>query len=249
MISTEDAREKGLSGHDVYEYTTSFYKNQSTINSGYVSLNYKSHMILKDTILFSKHQIMKKESESIMDENISYLPTPTITDYLRNYNLEFLKIGTALELHLKSRLLKSGYILHLINNKIDQRFKELSKKQRQQPISIIDYFEFDTYRYDECKKINRLIGLTDQSISFNMLLSDDYKRKLCIADDILLIIEDYRKQRNLIHLPGDVYEKQYKESDGIFKIFKFVNDEIVKSTNIIIQELCLNYRPLEEFQF
>ncbi|MCB2292448.1 hypothetical protein LGK95_02695 [Clostridium algoriphilum] len=120
-------------------------------------------------------------------------------------------------------------------------------RQENQPILAKEYFEIEGYRFDG--KVNRLRGLSDKSINFDKILNKDkYKDCLQIDDNgVLQIMDNFRKQRNLIHFPGDIVELKYNNGDGLDKIREFINTAIVALTNCWIKEGKYHFSLLEEF--
>jgi hypothetical protein len=251
MINHEAANGDNQSFSNVFKSSHVIYKDNHR-NWGVAYLNTQAYKILKDTILFTQVKEFMKETEQ-SKKNIGtgiYIPTPIITTYVHNIVLENLKVAAALEIHLKARLLKEGYILQLINKgERYNRFKELRKKQETQPISVDEYFDIDDYHFDG--NVNRLIGLSENSINFDRILNKvGYRDALKIRDNnILQIIDDYRNLRNQIHLPdiGAEIEYKYNGSDRVKKIIEFVNIEIICCTNDLINNQNLRFRLLEKF--
>lgn len=250
MITTETARELKLQGWDTFDSNCIGYINNMHQIWFAVNLNNEAYKILKDTILIARNQQLSKECalrvNEIRNDYNDLTEAPLLDKYTKNYLLDYVKIALALELHLKARLVEQGYIVHYINN--SGKLKLLYKKQKSEPITITEFLDIAPYMYDETKMINLLPGLKDSSLEFSHILNQkNYLEKLKIDSEYINIIDDVRKIRNTIHLPGNIPNMSYKKDDKNIKLLLFINEYIINNTNKMIRENKLKFKELEKF--
>jgi hypothetical protein len=94
-------------------------------------------------------------------------------------------------------------------------------------------------------QLNILRGLTTNSLDFKLILdTPPYRLQLGKSQDFLNIVEDYRKLRNQIHLPGDPVEaphiNKYTGDSLIRLLVTFINEDIVEYNNRLIDKWKLN---------
>lgn len=241
-ITYEEAYSRGLPGSDVFIRSHLLYKDDLNRDAGVTYLYREAYYAFTDTILISKYAQLAAETKIA----INNFPTimPTTLERLKHMNLEYMKISLGFELSLRAHLLSKNCILHVFNHKLPN-FKELSKYQGERPILREEYFAIDNYIYDEQRQLNKLIGLTNKSINFAIIIEKpDYKSLLNIPDEIINIANDYRKLRNQTHFPGDIVDSPhlntYKGDALIYKIQEFINKYIVEVNNTISSKHNLN---------
>jgi hypothetical protein len=246
MITMEKARELNLRGSDTFCNNHIYYYNSEYQMWFATKLNYEAYKILKESILLTHCKELYQDFE--LNNRDSGEDTPLLDKYIKNYLLDNVKIALALELHLKACLIEEGYIIHYINAKENFNLKDLKKKQESEPISITEFFNIDQYMYDEIKEHNVLLGLKEKSLEFNHILSSkSYIDKLNINDKDIIIIDDIRRIRNTIHLPGDFPDLNYIAGDKNKRLFSFINESIVDKTNRMIKKNSLKVPVLEKF--
>lgn len=248
MITMEKARKLNLRGSDAFCNNHIYYINFEHQIWFATELNYEAYKILKDSILLEHCEELYKDCA--LNNRDSREDTPLYDRYINNYLLENVKIALAIELHLKARLIEAGYIIHYINATNNSNLKELKKKQEKEPISIAEFFNIEQYMYDEINEYNVLTGLKETSLEFSHILKNEsYVKKLNISDRDILLIDDIRRIRNSIHLPGDFPSLSYIDDDKYERLFSFINENIVDNTNKKIKEKNLRFPELDKFIF
>ncbi|MFW6680892.1 hypothetical protein ACOAOT_25010 [Lacrimispora sp. AGF001] len=248
MITMEKAKKLNLRGSDTFCNNHIYYINFEHQIWFAIKLNYEAYKILKDSILIEHCEELYKDCTLNNRDNRE--DTPLYVKYINNFLLDNVKIALAMELHLKARLIEKGYIIHYINAKYNSNLKALKKKQEKEPISIAEFFNIEQYMYDEVNEYNVLTGLKETSLEFSHILKNkSYVEKLNISDRDIPIIDDIRRVRNTIHLPGDFPSLSYIDGDKNERLFSFINENIVDNTNKRIKEKNLRFPELEKFNF
>jgi hypothetical protein len=255
-IPTEQARQQGLPGSDVFRFSHLLYHDPLNRDAGVVYLNVEAHKAFSDTVLISHRHALAAEQKAVKEwlaaggsASRTPLPWGAMTfRYMDYVNYENLKIAAGFELHLKARLLSKDFVVHEIDGR-SLDYKTLAKEQETRPISKSELFIIRSYYFDGQQ--NYLPGLKDTSLKYSKLTDEpEYRKMLDLSDDHLDMIKDYRDLRNQIHLPGDIVESPkiqgYRGSIVDF-IVGFVNAEIVEYTNGLIGKYQLNRRPLVPF--
>lgn len=252
-ISTENAKNHALPGSDSFRYSHHLYQDDLHRDFGAVHLNIEALKAFSDSITVGqRHELSAdREAETLwlaQGEFESGLPDPwgsTSWKSLEYINYEHLKIASAFELHLKSRLLGRNYVLHEIDARLPE-YKSLEKQQRIRPIEKSELFAIRPYHFDG--KQNYLPGLREGSLRFSLLTQQPaYRAALGLADQEIDIIEDYRLLRNQIHFPGDVLETPNIQAFGrpiIEFLSAFINAELINWSNLLIVQRKMNYRPI-----
>ena len=255
-ISTEQAKQQGLPGSDVFRSSHLRYHDPLNRDAGVVHLNVEALKAFSDTFLLTQLHQRRVEQKAVKDWTdqggfASDAPIPHIPathSYMHHVNYENLKLASGFELHLKARLLANDFVVHEIDGR-NSAYKNLAKVQEIRPISKAELFAIDSYRFDG--KQNYLPGLKDTSLKFSKLTNEtEYRKSLKLPDDYLDIIEDYRLLRNQIHFPGDIVESPNIQAyPGLISDFiaNFVNVEIVAYSNALITKYQFNWRPLVAF--
>ena len=252
-ILTEDAKKQALPGSDSFRYSHLLYKDDLHRDFGAVRLNIEALKAFSDSITVGQRHELSADREA---ERLwlarggleSGLPDPwgsASWKSLEYINYEHLKIASAFELHLKSRLLGRNYVLHEIDARLPQ-YKSLEKQQRTRPIEKCELFAIRPYHFDG--KQNYLPGLREGSLRFSLLTQKPaYRAALGLTDQEIDIIEDYRLLRNQIHFPGDVFETPNIRALGrpiIEFLSAFIDAELINWSNTLIVQHKMNYRPI-----
>ncbi len=204
MISTEEAKRLNVSGWDVYLSDHIAYV--SPVNQDWVASQICSQGLLlaRDTAILTMRHPRESEARQWREylDNGSMLgrdPHPTSTAglfQLRHWRLDCFKLASAFELALKARLLRAGYVLHLIA----PSQQALATKQKREPILISEFRSLSLPQHDGSR--NFFPHLTDRTLSFEtMLKKDPYIRALSMLKDDKTFFDELRRLRNLIHLP------------------------------------------------
>lgn len=249
-IPTTEAKLQSLPGSDVYRYSHLLYNDDVNRDFGVVRLNIEALKAFSDSITVGhRHELMadRTATEQWIAKGSFQSGTPDpwgaiSWKSLEYVNYEHLKIASAFELHLKSRLLARNYVLHEIDSQsIEYRF--LAKQQRTRPIAKQELLAIRSYHFDG--KQNYLPGLKDSTLGFSVLTQKPaYVAALGLTPRQMNIIEDYRVLRNQIHFPGDVVEAPNIQAFGrpiVEFLVPFINIEVVAWSNSLSARHKLNY--------
>ena len=252
-ISTENAKQQALPGSDGFLYSHHLYLDDLHRDSGVVRLNIEALKAFSDSITVGQRHELSADREAEMlwlaQGGIeSGFPDPWGSTSRKRWeyiNYEHLKIASAFELHLKSRLLGRNYVLHEIDGRLPE-YKSLEKQQRTRPIEKGELFAIRPYHFDG--KQNYLPGLRQGSLRFSRLTQKPaYRAALGLADQEIDIIEDYRLLRNQIHFPGDGFETPNIRAFGqpIIEFFcAFINAELIDWSNLLIAQHKMSRPPI-----
>ena len=252
-ISTENAKKQALPGSDSFRYSHHLYLDDLHRDSGVVRLNIEALKAFSDSITVGQRHELSADMEAEMlwlaqGDIESGFPDPWGSTSRKRWeyiNYEHLKIASAFELHLKSRLLGRNYVLHEIDAQLPE-YKSLEKQQRTRPIEKGELFAVRPYHFDG--KQNYLPGLREGSLKFSQLTQKPaYRAALCLADQEIDIIEDYRLLRNQIHFPGDVFETPNIRAFGrpiIEFLSAFIDVELINWSNLLIAQHKMNRPPI-----
>jgi hypothetical protein len=253
-ISTEEAKEQGLPGSDVFRFSHLLYHDPVNRDAGVVHLNVEALKSFSDTVLVTRRLELAAERKAAKDwvaqggfASKAPLPLGAATmSHLGYVNYENFRLACGFELHLKARLLSNDFVVHEIDGG-NPAYRSLARGQKTRPISSAELLAVDSYRFDG--KQNYLPGLKDTSLKFSTLTDEpEYRKSLKLPDEHLDIIRDYRLLRNQIHLPGDFIESpSIRAYSGPIVDFvtNFINVEIVAFSNKLIEKHQLNRRPLD----
>ncbi|WP_353170214.1 hypothetical protein [Flavobacterium sp.] len=255
LITEFEARQRNLSGCDVFKRTQLAYKDNFNRDHFVVSLNIEALKIFNLSVTLGQHRQLKIQSEQTKKELL--VGTFDIHKYqisveqwrlMKFINLEFFYIATGFELHFKSWLLQNDYVVNVIDK--SEPFKNLKNEQFKRPITKEEFFNFGSFKYDTIKQINILQGITEQSLSFNTICNEtDYANALTVSSDIIGMVEDYRNLRNQIHLPGDICDTPNITRIGenaTDKLIDFINERVVENSNRIIKQYKFNFENLQK---
>jgi hypothetical protein len=256
QMKTELARARGLPGSDTYISTHLMYMNDLQRDAGVVSLNVEAMKAFCDTITVSRHAELVAESQVMSEfaERGGFLtsdPVPfgqTTFEYMEYYNYECLKIACAFELHLKARLLSRDFVIHEIEK--DDHFKALACLQRDRPIHKDELFALTEYHFDG--KINFLPGLKETSLTFKVIAEHEpYIQALQLPVEIVSLVQEYRRLRNMIHLPGDHPSTPFLASlqRPVAEILiEFVRSDLFAESEVLVAKHGLNPAQLNRFR-
>jgi len=242
-LTMEEAKRQNLPGSDTFRFSHILYHDERNRDASVVDLNTEALKAFSDTLLISQRNELAFEAaamEAYLKRGglLSGDPCPPIgaatQRYMHYFNYENFKIASGFELHLKARLIARDFVIHEIHRK--EPYKSLAKKQLDQPITKQELFEIQSYLFNG--RQNYLPGLTDFSLKFSWLTEKDaYNCELDLPFDKIDIIDEYRRLRNEIHLPGDVIDTpNIREHSAPDFITEFVNSEIVDWSNRLIEK-------------
>jgi hypothetical protein len=232
MIPEEEARKLDLPGSDVFLRTQLAYKNEINKEALITFFNREAYQAFTDAIFIGQYPDLQKEMDQRKRDWTIF--APTIFRLMEYRYLDNLKIAAGFELHLKACLVSENIVIHNIKNQ--PPFKDLCKRQREEPIYKDELLAIEGFYYNGERNILR--GLTPKSLGFEQILSPNYCTQLGKPQDLLDIIDDYRNLRNQIHMPGDIVETPHLSKysgDSLMKILvTFINEEIVGYNNAIV---------------
>lgn len=246
MIPEEKARKLKLRGSDTFLRSHLAYKDETNCISYSAFLHCESYTAFRKSIMVSHAKEIEAESKQgqlaagywVKTDITPHLEQPFKMQALREYYLENLLIGSAFELYFKAILVEKGVVVHVIDEDIPI-FKPLAKQQKKRPIYAHELLAIEGFMYDKEANINRLRGLTSQSINFGTILEKKkYTSLLDKSDQIIEIANYYRLSRNQIHMPGDYtgLNLPFDENvDGPFTsyLIGFINSDIVHHHNTV----------------
>lgn len=254
IITQSEAKRQNLSGHDVFKRTQLCYHDDLNRDHFVLTLNKEALKIFSLSVMLGQHAELKKEAQKVKDQlqdgtfNLATHQISNNTIKLLEYiNLEFFYIATGFELYFKSWLLQNDFIVNIIDN--EPQFRNLKKDQKDRPIKKAEFFSLGSFQYDTIKEKNILQGISEQSLGFNTICNkSQYSNALNVSIDVLGLVDDYRNLRNQIHLPGDFCEMPTISRLGgnaTEILINFINERIVKNSNIIIQQRQLKIAELQ----
>jgi hypothetical protein len=252
MLTTQEAKAQNVSGVDVF----------FSEHIGYISdLNrdWTASQLLAQAILFANDTtIVKHRQEREVEIRLwrEYLksgglvgrdphpPMGVSFKQINHWKLDCFKLGAAFELALKARLLRKGFLLHLVKSSE----KDLAKRQRTSPIAIAEFTsKVQTFHNGQ---YNFFPSLLERTITFDTLLKEEaYLSALDLSTQHAAFFEELRRLRNLVHMPlsGEHVATPVLASLGEdFHLFLFscLNTFIVEQHN----EICLPGRQEPYFQ-
>lgn len=162
-------------------------------------------------------------------------------DFAFNNLIDCIKMTICFENYMKSILILNGYVIHKLDNII---FHELSGKQKNHPIKLSEVLEISEWQKNNKLKY-QIKGISKNTIGMKELMSDGYQSILNLPTNILKSCKLANNYRNNLHLYN--YEKisfSKKEYLELIEIIKFVNEKIVTTHNLIIDNngLGQNYK-------
>jgi hypothetical protein len=254
--TTELARERDLPGSDTFVRTHLMYINDLHRDAGVVSLNVEALKAFHDTITVGRSDDLLAESAAVaayierggFESGEAFPFGRARMDLMEYYNYETLKIACAFELHLKARLLQRDFVVHEIDDRGD--FRGLARAQRRRPVGKAELFEITAYHFDGA--INYLPGLRETSLKFSLIAENQaYIEVLDLPSHILSLVQEYRRLRNMIHLPGDFPSTPYLSSleRPVAEILiEFMQSSLVDECEKLIARHQLNPAQLNRFR-
>ena len=254
-ITTEEAKKQALPGSDVYRNSHLLYHDDLHRDVGVVRLNIEAIKAFSDTVILTQRHALAAEraaarqwrSQGGFEAGLPFPLGEASHAMLEYVNYEYLKIGSAFELHLKARLLARNYVLHEIEKTAG--YKDLAAEQKKRPILKQELFSIQRYHFDGRR--NYLPGLRKESLKFSWLTDKPaYRAVLRLTAQQLGIIRDYRLLRNQVHFPGDVFNSPNIQAiaQPISEfLMAFINSELVVWSNELISRHKMSFKPLALF--
>jgi hypothetical protein len=204
MIRTDEAARLKVNGWDVFLSEHIAYVSSANQDWMAGQLCSQGLLFARDTAMLSLREQRKLEAErwrQYLNQGglLGRDPHPDSSvglHQLQHWRLDCFKLGTALELALKARLLRSGHVLHLIASSQQQ----LATKQRTRPVLISEFRSVASSYHDGTR--NFFPDLTDRTLSFEtMLKKEAYLQALSLPEEHKQFFDELRRLRNLVHLP------------------------------------------------
>ena len=205
MKTTEQAKLEKVSGYDVFQGDHIFYISDINRSGGVAQLCRQAYFLATDAAVVryrgnrnAEAEVWKRWIEAGGDIAKHEMPPSTYgLHMLEQRFLDFYKIGGALELALKAKLLSLGYVLHYISDTCDA----LRDRQKKEPISIEEFLNVSESFHDG--KRNYFPGLTDKSLTFdNILKKAGYCKVIGLNESQARFFDEIRTRRNFMHLPA-----------------------------------------------
>ena len=256
-ITTDEAKEKNLPGHDVYKYSHLLYHDDLNRDFGVVRLNVEAMKAFSDTVMIARRHTLAKEQAAAKEwlnkggfaANLPYPWGEASIMAMEYANYENLKLASGFELHLKARLLARNYVVHEIDSRVPG-CRDLAAEQAERPIAKHELLAIQKYHFDG--RQNYLPGLKETSLKFSWLTDKpNYRAALALSAQQLDIIGDFRSLRNQIHFPGDIVDVpniQNYPTPIVEFVTSFINAEIIDWSNELIAKHEFNFRPLQRLE-
>ena len=122
-----------------------------------------------------------------------------VLDQIKTPLIDDIKISTSFENYLKSKLLLSGFVIHMIDPKtLEKKFSTYASKQWKHPITISDIKKAEgVFRK---RKTNFFHSLKKNTINYSTLLNNtNYKDRIKLPPELFRILDSIRKRRNSLH--------------------------------------------------
>ena len=157
--------------------------------------------------------------------------------FLEEHLIDHIKIMICFENFLKGLLIKKGYIVHKLNKSVDNKFNILVSNLKQ-PLRIGEYKRVEREFYDPVSKNKTLRALKSQTLALGTLLSkQQYLDIFKIPNDIITVIDDFKRERNTLHL------RQFSASgisdkyvSSLEKLINFVNNRLIRDHNNLVRK-------------
>ncbi len=210
-------------GEKKYLEDTKVYLNEEQRSKVVWELLSYSHMIYKRVYVF---QNLEAFANSFKDE-----PSKEYWEVMHYEKLiDQIKICIAFENFNKAILLSKGYLVHSIDKK---KNRILAERQKNQPISIAEFTEFNQFKQDRPHDEWYLEGLENfKTISFSQTLKEEYQSVVNLNADFLNYLKNINKMRNRLHF--------YKNHLGANRMSSLIQSfEFARSygTQLLVNEL------------
>lgn len=169
--------------------------------------------------------------------------TKLIQDFIFNELTDNIKLGICFENLLKAILLSNLYLVHNIDH---NKFKELSKRQKKEPIfvdellKISPYFSNHNIDTDDESVKEQIKGLKEQTINYSILIgSERYLNHFNVPPKLISILRAENEKRNKLHMYNHA---SFEFNKKTFEDFEFVNNFLKKNIPNWQKELFKNLK-------
>lgn len=158
-------------------------------------------------------------------------------ELVQNELLDDIKLIICFENFAKAKLLKKGYVIHLIDppKKHPQfiELEELKKRQKKEPIKQSEIMKYSSFIYCSTKRHNYLEAITTKTLKVSLCYHNPkYQSILQTPQDILDIILPKIESRNTLHyLLHEGASLSSKLITEIKTLSNFVDTEIITEFN------------------
>ena len=178
----------------------------------------------------------------LSESNLSSPPNETLMlPFALNNLIDSIKIHICIENFLKAILIANGFVVHLLSKDV---FPILHTKQKNEPILIEEVTRIAQWEENSKIKLNdanlrkQIKGISDYTLGISVLLSLGYMNKLGLKQSTIDLFKPYLKYRNNLHYYMDeTFIIENSSYQKILSIIFFVNENVVKIQNIIVDEL------------
>lgn len=244
-IETTEAVQQGLSGADSWRYSHLRYHTDSMRQYGAAELYREAYLLLLDSITVRRRAQLLREYELLQEYwphamSRSLPKIPAILQRANLVNLENFKIAAGFELFINAALIENGYVAHKISK------KPLSETQKKRPISVVEFAALHPSHFNG--QDNYYPCLDESSLNFNNLLLPNYCNVIGLSANECVVIDEYRKSRNRIHLPAEFSGAGLKAKDlgpRIIFLVDFVNNHIVTRFSALNTQLVARIQQIK----
>lgn len=157
-------------------------------------------------------------------------------NFFEEHLLDHIKILICFENFLKGLLIRKGYVVHVLNRKAHSKFGVLTHNFTR-PLKVGEYKSIERSYYDSISNNKTLRALKDQTLPLGTLLSKQYLNLYKIPNDIINVINDFRKERNKLHFRlFDISGVGDKYVENLEKLISFVNNKLVRDYNRLVRK-------------
>jgi len=158
--------------------------------------------------------------------------------------IDNVRIVMCFENYMKAVLLSKGYIVHEVDRNLETLLPISKKIKNKEPILLSEFLMYEKF-YFEKNKTCKIKGISKNTISFSVLLSDKYQSIILLPSNLKIILSKINEERNHLHFQTNFNLKNNKQKiNDINTIIDFVNEMHKVSDSIILE----NNLPMEHLQ-
>lgn len=195
------------------------YANVNEQRSAAESLTLFGAEIFKSARLVKYIKDLKK-IKSDLDNGLTNSTETTISDFAFEYLIDCIRILIFFENYMKAKLIVRDYCVHVINMDYPN-FRDLGKRQRNQPISLKDIQNIKTFNCDLANKVITHSALKETTIGMGELLKPKYLEIYNIDKTLISIITNFKQYRNKLHLNSSI---EFNLSDQLILNIEILDD-------------------------
>ncbi len=161
-------------------------------NPRYLALN-----LIKFGVVAIENMSIVKDYELYQRVMIQQCTIEETKSVIAEYIYDIIKLTTAYENFMKAKLLINNYLVHTIST--DKRFKDLKKKQYDQPISVPELTSIEKFYSDRSRMMYVSNGIINKTLTLSSMLKKGYQEVIKMPDEIVEYIAEYNAYRNHLH--------------------------------------------------